>query len=102
MEINFTPNLSNFCKLILIFLHRGFFPDYFLYPSSNVRIEQISTLYRMVRMDYVKIMVVPFSANNYYSNMEFIKELDSTIPELVYKKSVKKARSDMISHIYEE
>ncbi|EAL69494.1 hypothetical protein DDB_G0275487 [Dictyostelium discoideum AX4] len=102
--VGFTPSLSSFCKLILIYFQRGFFPDYFLYPSSNDRTEQIVTLYRMIRMDYVKIMVVPFSAKNYHSNIELIKEIDPTMSESeVDTKSLKKAfNSDMVSHIIEK
>ncbi|KAM9966480.1 hypothetical protein ACTFIR_006696 [Dictyostelium discoideum] len=99
--VGFTPSLASFCKLILIFFQRGFFPNYFLYPSSNDRTEQIVTLYRMVRMDYVKIMVVPFSAKNYHSNIELIKEINPTISESeVDKIALKKAfNGDMVSHI---
>ncbi|KAM9981308.1 hypothetical protein ACTFIY_003623 [Dictyostelium cf. discoideum] len=99
--VGFTPSLASFCKLILIFFLRGFFPDYFLYPSSNDRTVQIVTLYRMVLMDYVKIMVVPFPAKNYHSNIELIKEYNPTMPESeVYKKSSEKAFStDMATHI---
>ncbi|KAM9964977.1 hypothetical protein ACTFIW_004774 [Dictyostelium discoideum] len=102
--VGFTPSLASFCKLILIFFQRGFFPDYFLYPSSNDRTEQIVTLYRMVRMDYVKIMVVPFSAKNYHSNIELIKEINPTISESeVDNTALKKAfNGDMVSHIIEK
>ncbi|KAN0003693.1 hypothetical protein ACTFIZ_009856 [Dictyostelium cf. discoideum] len=99
--VGFTPSLASFCKLILIYFQRGFFPDYFLYPSPNDRIEQIVTLYRLIKNDYVKIMVVPFSARNYYMNIEMIKEFNPTMSESeIEKLSLKKAfSSDMVTHI---
>ncbi|KAN0008565.1 hypothetical protein ACTFIU_009289 [Dictyostelium citrinum] len=65
-SVGFTPNLENFCKLILIFFQRGFFPDYFLYPTSNNRVVEMVNLFRMIKFDYVKIMVVPFSAKSFH------------------------------------
>ncbi|KAN0003694.1 hypothetical protein ACTFIZ_009857 [Dictyostelium cf. discoideum] len=99
--VGFTPNPASFCKLILIYFQRGFFPDYFLYPSPNDRIEQIATLYRMVKNDYVKIMVVPFSATCYYKNIEITKEFIPTWSESeIDTYSLKKAfNKDMVSHI---
>ncbi|KAN0022779.1 hypothetical protein ACTFIU_005516 [Dictyostelium citrinum] len=80
-SVGFTPNLENFCKLILIFFQRGFFPDYFLYPSSHDRVVEILTLFRMVKFDYVKIMVVPFSAYSFHIVKSMIKKFYPTCSE---------------------
>ncbi|KAM9981309.1 hypothetical protein ACTFIY_003624 [Dictyostelium cf. discoideum] len=80
------------------------YQNYFLYPYTNDRIEEIKTLYRMVKMDYIKIMVAPFVSKCFYVNKETIKEYNPTIPEAnLIKKSIEKAfNSDMVSHIIEE
>ncbi|KAN0037094.1 hypothetical protein ACTFIV_002426 [Dictyostelium citrinum] len=103
-SVGFTPNLENFCKLILIFFQRGFFPDYFLYPSSHDRVVEILSLFRMVKFGYVKIMIAPFSAKSFYLIKSTIKKFCPTSSESENKKKAleESFNVEMVPKIVEE
>jgi len=75
--VGFLPSLHNIGKMFILFFYRGFFPDYFIFPINNDRLEDVKTLRLLIDMGFIKTIVVPFNSKVYYNAKKYTTDINA-------------------------